>query len=70
MGNKPKKTKVSAVANPVRKGHQLPARVSERLWKILQSIAQEERRSVAQVVVILLEEALGVRGKWPPSSAE
>lgn len=32
----------------------------------IQSIADAERRSLSQVVEILVEEALRSRGKWPP----
>jgi len=40
------------------------------LWDALKAMAQEERRSVAQMVVILLEEALQLRRRWPPLSEE
>ena len=33
----------------------------------LQAVAAEQRRSVAQVVVLLLEKALAADGLWPPA---
>ncbi len=45
-----------------RKGHQLPARAPDPMWAVLQTIAKADRRSVAQTVLILLEEALAARG--------
>jgi hypothetical protein len=47
-------------------GHLLPARVPDCLWDALKKIANAERRSVAQMTLILLEEALTRRGMWPP----
>lgn len=35
---------------------------------VLQQLADDERRSVAQIIEILLEEAMTARGLWPPSA--
>ena len=71
MSKPPRKKKpVSATASTGRRGRQLPARVMPSLWDALKAMAQEERRSVAQMVVILLEEALQLRRRWPPLSEE
>ena len=56
-------------AAATRKGHQLPARVGAALWAALQAEAKAERRSVAQTVIILLEEAMAARGKRRPPPA-
>ncbi len=69
MSNPKKKKPVNSTAG--RKGHQLPSRVSAVLWAILQAEAKKvERRSVAQTVIILLEEALRARGREVPSPDE
>jgi hypothetical protein len=47
-------------------GHLLPARAREALWSILKEEAKRERRSIAQTVILLLEEALRARGKAVP----
>jgi len=49
-----------------RRGHQLPARVSDAFWDLLKQVAKKERRKVAPTVVILLEEALRARGHDVP----
>jgi hypothetical protein len=48
------------------KGRMLPARVTDEMNEVLERIANRERRKVAQLVVILLEDALAARGEWPP----
>lgn len=62
--NKPKK-KMNATADR-HKGFQLPSRVSAEMRDALKAYADQERRSVSQVVVLLLEEALATKGFWPP----
>lgn len=64
MSKRTKKETVNATVG--RKGHQLPARAPEPMWSVLQNIARTERRSVAQTVLILLEEALKARGHELP----
>ncbi|MCC6416789.1 MAG: hypothetical protein IT429_00915 [Gemmataceae bacterium] len=59
----PKKPKQPVNAAASRRGHQLPARVEDPLWELLRAEAKLERRSIAQTVVILLEEALLARGR-------
>jgi hypothetical protein len=49
-------------------GYLLPARVSKELYDVLRAYAREQRRSVSQVVVMLLEEALAAEGLWPPAA--
>jgi hypothetical protein len=73
MSNTSKKRKVKDVTTtkeapaPVQKrGRQLPARVSDEMNLTLEGLAAQERRKVAQMVVILLEDALAARGLWPP----
>lgn len=62
--SKPKKTRpVDATVYRV-KGYQLPARVNDHMKAILQQEAKKERRKLAQIVEILLEEALRARGSW------
>jgi hypothetical protein len=58
--SKPRRKK--PVNSTAARGHQLPARVREPMWGVLKALAADERRSVAQTVVILLEEALRGRG--------
>lgn len=52
------------------KGYQLPARVSPHMRDVLEAVARKERRKLAQMVVLLLEEALRARGDWsePPET--
>lgn len=61
-----KKNQKPVNATAARRGHQLPTRVSDTLWGLLQAEARSERRSVAQTVIILLEEALRARGRDVP----
>ena len=64
MKNKPKpKANMNIVSTPRRRGHQLPTRVSEALWKDLEAVAAEEKRDVSPTVILLLEEALRARGR-------
>lgn len=44
----------------------VPAHVSAELYAILRAYAREQRRSLAQVVELLLEEVMASKGKWPP----
>lgn len=64
MSKPPKKKPVKAPAGtpPTKRGRQLPARVDDNLWQLLEDCAKGERRKVAPMVVILLEEALRARG--------
>lgn len=41
-------------------------RPTPALADVLKRLAQEERRSVSQIVVLLLEEALKAKKLWPP----
>lgn len=47
------------------KGSALGLRVSPELRAVLDSKAIEDRRSVAQTVILLLEQALAREGRWP-----
>jgi hypothetical protein len=70
MSNTPKKRgrkPVNTTAADRHRGWQLPTRVGEPLRKVLETLAREQRRSVAQMSMILLEEALAARGLWPPA---
>lgn len=71
MGRHRKPKPVDATASPKpstgRKGHQLPARAGDALWKLLQEVARRERRKVAPMVLLLLEEALRARGLDVPT---
>ena len=40
-------------------------RPPQGLRSVLQAVADSERRSMSQMIEILLEEALKARGKWP-----
>ncbi|HTU18514.1 MAG TPA: hypothetical protein VMG10_10680 [Gemmataceae bacterium] len=66
MSTPRKKKTVNAAPSQGRKGHQLPARAPLPLWEAILSLAKAERRSSAQVILFLLEEALEARGLWPP----
>jgi hypothetical protein len=44
----------------------MPTRLSPEMWAVLEAISAEEERSIAQVGMMLLREALVARGKWPP----
>jgi hypothetical protein len=69
MGTPPRKRKgkdVTTTAPDRHRGRQLPTRIGESLNAVLEAEAKKERRSVAQMGLILLEEALTTRGVWPP----
>lgn len=69
-GPKPKrKPGEPDLAIPFR-GFLLPARVSDGLWNVLKALAHEERRSMSETILLLLEEALSAEGLWPPSEEE
>ena len=68
----PRRKKTIPAPAPISDRHrdyQLPARVKEPLREALVEVAHEERRSISQIVTILLEESLTVRGKWPRHEA-
>lgn len=70
MSNPKKKKPLNATADR-HKGYQLPTRVDSHMRSLLEKVAKPERRKVAQMVIILLEEALRARGAWvdpPPVS--
>ncbi len=46
----------------------LPGRVSAELRQVLQDYADQQRRSLAQAVELLLEEVMATKGLWPPSA--
>jgi hypothetical protein len=66
---KPQKPKPMNATASKHKGRQLPARVDKPMWDTLERLAKGEDRKVAQMVVVLLKEALTARGKWPPANA-
>lgn len=70
MSTPKKKKPVNAAPASTPRKRQLPARAGDELWNVLQAIAKEERRSMAQTVIILLEEALRARGKWDAAIAD
>lgn len=43
-------------------------RVDPALKEALQGVADEERRSLSQMCVILLEEVMKNKGKWTPTA--
>jgi cytochrome c553 len=45
----------------------LSARPTAEMRRVLQAYAKRERRSVSQVVLLLLERALAAEGLWPPA---
>jgi hypothetical protein len=56
----------TAPAPKKRQDYQIPTRVPPELRRVLEAEAAKERRKVAQMGLILLEEALTARGVWPP----
>lgn len=69
-GKKKNNPPVNPATAAGRKGHQLPTRVSDGLWELLKAEAKGERRTVAQMVRILLEEALRGRGRDVPDEEQ
>lgn len=69
---KPRKGKTVESTQEVAKktgGHQLPARASEDLYQAIKLCADGERRKIAPMTIILIEEALRVRGLWPATKS-
>jgi hypothetical protein len=67
LGTMPRNKKPEPDSIPDR--HKYPVisfRPGDDLRAILQQLAHEERRSLSQMLVILAEEALAVRKRWPP----
>jgi hypothetical protein len=67
--SKPRKKPVKATAKR-QQGHQLPTRVDEHMWALLEKAAAQEERLVSPMVRILLREALQARGIWVAPSTE
>ena len=62
-----KKPSPAAAAPDRHKSTVVSFRPDAALRGVLQSVADKQRRSVAQVVILLLEQALTVDGLWPPA---
>lgn len=67
MPRKPRPQSSNEPADQPADRHKYPimsVRAPDELANVLRQVADEERRSISQMITILVEEALVVRGRW------